>query len=215
MAPLQWKFRSLGGVGFVKALVWSYLGYTCYFYPDVVAGMSPWWSLVGLGMSTAMLLSAQSLAANTVKEIVRTQGGMMARITTFNVFGVRHVRHCTNHAGRANRCRFDVAGCECACRVQDRTLDEQRHGQGVRLRLQLPVGDQQCAFVLTRVRVTQVRPHSCRYCQVVPAVRPKGAHPEPRRVQQPDQRADHLEFQCCELCSKLRCAGAARVVFAA
>ena len=85
----QWKFRSLGAVGFVKAMVWSYLGYTCYFYPDAVAGMSAWWSLVGLGMSTAMLLSAQSLAANTVKEIVRTQGGMMARITTFNVFGVR------------------------------------------------------------------------------------------------------------------------------
>jgi len=87
--PLQWRFRALGAVGLFKACVWSYLGYTSYYYPEAAGHLSPWWSVVGLTMSAALMGAGQSLAANTVKEIVRTHAGSTARITTFNVFGVR------------------------------------------------------------------------------------------------------------------------------
>lgn len=86
---ITWKFRIMGGAGFIKACFWTWLGYSCHFYPEQFAGMSPLWSVVGAGAATAMLLAAQSLASHTVAEVVRTHGGMTARITTFNVLGAR------------------------------------------------------------------------------------------------------------------------------
>ena len=100
---MQWRFRALGGVAFVKAIAWSYLGYTAHFYPDSVGGFNPLWTILGVGMSTIMLGSAHAMAKNTVKEVVRTHGGTVARITTFNVFGVRSM---------PSQCGFRVRGCD-------------------------------------------------------------------------------------------------------